>query len=89
MGAPTCTTTRDPVRAEEDAARSGSMRRGLAARAQQYLRSPAPTGMVLLAIVVGIGAGYGAVVFRWLIAAAHTGFFGASARCCRGSASTT
>jgi CIC family chloride channel protein len=31
--------------------------------------------MVLLAIVVGIGAGYGAVVFRWLIAAAHTGFF--------------
>ena len=29
----------------------------------------------MLAIVVGIGAGYGAVLFRWLITTAHTGFF--------------
>ncbi len=65
----------DPKEAETDVARSGSARQGLAARAQRYLRSPAPTGMVVLAIVVGIGAGYGAVVFRWLITTAHTGFF--------------
>lgn len=41
-----------------------------------YLRSPAPAGMVALAVVVGIGSGYGAVVFRWLISTAHYGFFG-------------
>lgn len=32
--------------------------------------------MVALAVVVGVGAGYGAVVFRWLISTAHYGFFG-------------
>ncbi len=31
--------------------------------------------MVLLAIIVGIGAGYGAVVFRWLISTAHHVYF--------------
>lgn len=31
--------------------------------------------MVILAVVVGIGAGYGAVFFRWLIATAHHMYF--------------
>ena len=34
------------------------------------------TGPILLAIVTGIGAGFGAVVFRWLIATAHNLLFG-------------
>ena len=42
----------------------------------RYLRSPAHAGPVALAVAVGIGSGYGAVVFRWLIATAHQFFFG-------------
>jgi len=56
-------------------AQPGHRRQTLLARAHRYLRGPAPTGMVLLAVIVGVGAGYGAVVFRWLITTAHYGFF--------------
>jgi CIC family chloride channel protein len=35
------------------------------------------TGLILLAVVVGIGSGLGAVVFRWLIGQAQWLFFGA------------
>jgi CIC family chloride channel protein len=58
----------------EEAATS-TRRISLGALALNYLRGPAPAGMVALAIVVGIGSGYGAVIFRWLIAAAHSVFF--------------
>jgi CIC family chloride channel protein len=49
---------------------------GLVAATLRYIKSPAPTGMVLLAVGVGVGAGYGAVFFRWLIAAAQSVYFG-------------
>ncbi len=66
---------RNAVEARRESDRSAGPSNGVAARARRYLRSPAPTGMVLLAILVGIGGGYGAVVFRWLIAGAHQIYF--------------
>ncbi|MDH4179141.1 MAG: chloride channel protein [Armatimonadota bacterium] len=57
-----------------DAARR-QQSRNLGKKLVSYLRGPAPTGMVALAVLVGIGSGYGAVVFRWLISTAHAGFF--------------
>ena len=47
--------------------RSSSGLGGLPGRALRYWRSPAATGLVVLAIVVGVASGYGAVFFRWLV----------------------
>jgi len=38
------------------------------------------TGLAVLAVLVGVGAGLGAVAFRWMIAATMAGFFGGSER---------
>ncbi len=38
------------------------------------------TGLAILSVVIGVGAGLGAVAFRWMIAAAMHGSFGGSER---------
>jgi CIC family chloride channel protein len=55
-------------------ARTGSDQR-LTSRALRYWRSPAATGMVLLAIAVGLASGYGAAAFHWLTIGARHLFF--------------
>ncbi len=50
-------------------------RRGRRERAQQWLRGT-DGGMLVLSVAVGLGAGLGAVVFRWLIVSATRLFTG-------------
>jgi len=45
----------------------------------RFFRSPT-AGPFVLAIAVGLGAGVGAVVFRWLITSAHDVMFGSAAK---------
>src|SRR5947209_15305039 len=45
---------------------SAGLPRSLAARAYDRLRGSA-TGLVVLSLAIGAGAGVGAIVFRWLI----------------------
>ena len=47
----------------------------LTEKALRYWRSPAATGLVVLAIAVGVGSGYGAVLFRWLVSTVQYLFF--------------
>jgi CIC family chloride channel protein len=44
-------------------------------RVARYWRSPAATALVVMAVVVGIAAGYGAVCFHWLLAKSEYVFF--------------
>jgi chloride channel protein, CIC family len=46
----------------------------------RYFRNSRTTGPLIMAAVVGIGAGLGALFFRWAIATAHAIFFGAADR---------
>ncbi len=41
----------------------------------RYWRSPAATALVLMAVAVGVAAGYGAVGFHWLLERSHSLFF--------------
>jgi len=60
MDTPTSTSRREPAHL----------------RAVRFFHESATTGPIALALVVGMGAGLGAVGFRWLIAAINALFFG-------------
>jgi len=55
-------------------------RRNLLAALLRHLHASETSGLILLAVVVGLGAGLGAVVFRWLIAGCEVLFFGGAGR---------
>jgi CIC family chloride channel protein len=44
----------------------------------RFFHRSVTSGPLLMAVFVGTGAGFGAVFFRWLIAAVHDGLFGAA-----------
>jgi len=58
-----------------NAGNASAVGRTLWARARDYWRSPAATALILLAVAVGIAAGYGAVLFHWLLEHSRTLFF--------------
>ena len=57
----------------------GPSNKGILLRIAEKLTSSEMVSGILLAILVGVVAGFGAIAFRWLIGTFQSGFFGGGA----------